>query len=307
MCAFKPGLWQGGTRERIVAQRGPQSAGTIALSLRLFSGISRMRLLPGLAVVVCFSLAACAGKPARSQPLSADDSNLAQADTATDSSDEWEDDDFAALYGDSAHNPNPDPWEAYNRRVHRFNNAVDRAIARPVARGYARAVPRVAQTGVSNFFKNLGSPLTMVNQVLQGHPGEAWDTLGRFVMNTTLGIGGLFDPASKAQIPQHNADFGQTFAMWGWRQSRYVELPFFGPRTVRDTFGMAADAPVSPLWYVDNHWVRYSLHTVHFMDIRAQLLPLDELRGNAADDYSLIRDAWLQRRNYQIDSDRRQP
>ncbi len=224
-------------------------------------------------------------------------------------------DDFAALYG----GPAPaeagnggeaaprayDPWEPYNRKVHRFNDVVDRAVARPLARAYVNVVPRVARTGVSNFFANLRSPLTLTNQLLQGRPGDAWDTLGRFLMNSTLGIGGLFDPASKAMVPKRSEDFGQTLGAWGWRRSRYVELPFFGPRTVRDVFGLAGDAPLSPIRSIESDKVRIGLQGLQLVDTRMQLMALDDIRDNAVDEYALTRDAWLQRRSYQIERDLR--
>jgi len=259
-----------------------------------------MRSFSVLLVLICFSLTACAGKPTRnpapSSPLEGPEVSEEEVEF------EFEDD-FAALYGETTASGTTDPWESYNRRVHRFNMALDRHFARPIAKGYSRAMPRFAQTGVTNFFTNLRSPLTVFNQVLQGRPGHAWDSLGRFVMNSTLGVAGLFDPASKAGIPQRSEDFGQTLAVWGWRQSRYFELPLFGPRTLRDAFGLAADAPASPLWHVNDHTVRYSLQALQFVDIRTQLLSLDELRDSAVDEYALTRDAWLQRRQYQIEKD----
>ncbi|MCL7714820.1 MlaA family lipoprotein [Stenotrophomonas mori] len=221
-------------------------------------------------------------------------------------------DDFAALYGSSpgAANgdgsaPAYDPWETYNRRMHRFNLAVDRGVARPLATAYVRTVPRVARTGVSNFFSNLRSPLTLVNQLLQGRPDDAWDTLGRFLMNSTLGLGGLFDPAGKAMVPRRSEDFGQTLGVWGWRDSRYVELPFFGPRTVRDVFGLAGDTPLSPLRRIEMDKLRLGLQGLQLVDTRVQLLSLDDIRDSAVDEYALTRDAWLQRRNYQIERDMR--
>ncbi len=224
-------------------------------------------------------------------------------------------DDFAALYGGpapaEAGNGNEvapsayDPWEPYNRKVHRFNDVVDRAVARPLARAYVNVVPRVARTGVSNFFANLRSPLTLTNQLLQGRPGDAWDTLGRFLMNSTLGIGGLFDPASKAMVPKRSEDFGQTLGAWGWRRSRYVELPFFGPRTVRDVFGLAGDAPLSPIRSIESDKLRIGLQGLQLVDTRMQLMALDDIRDNAVDEYALTRDAWLQRRSYQIERDLR--
>jgi phospholipid-binding lipoprotein MlaA len=198
-----------------------------------------------------------------------------------------------------------DPWEGYNRRMHRFNNAVDRRVARPLARGYVRAVPRPVRLGVSNFFNNLSQPLTMVNSLLQGKPKQAGQSLGRFLLNSTFGIAGLFDPASRANLPQKSEDFGQTLGVWGWKRSRYFELPLFGPRTVRDVFGMAGDAPLSPLRQVEADRIRVPLQGVQLVDVRAQLLSTDSLREGAEDDYALVRDAWSQRRDYQIFGDLR--
>ncbi|MBD3827617.1 VacJ family lipoprotein [Stenotrophomonas sp.] len=222
-------------------------------------------------------------------------------------------DDFAALYGGPAPSADGtlvasapyDPWEPFNRRVHSFNNVVDRAVARPLATAYTKVVPRFARTGVTNFFSNLRAPVTMTNQLLQGRADDAWDTLGRFLMNTTLGIGGLFDPASKALVPRRSEDFGQTLGAWGWRRSRYVELPFFGPRTVRDVFGLAGDIPLSPIRTIEEDKVRIGLQGLQLVDMRSQLMALDDIRDNAVDEYALTRDAWLQRRNYQIENDLR--
>ncbi|PSD25822.1 hypothetical protein C7E18_18835, partial [Stenotrophomonas maltophilia] len=218
------------------------------------------------------------------------------------------DDDFDALYGGTGNTGSAaayDPWEPFNRKVHKFNNAVDRGIARPLATAYTHVVPRFARTGVSNFFSNLRAPVTITNQLLQGRGADAWDSLGRFLMNSTLGIGGLFDPASKAMVPRRNEDFGQTLGAWGWRRSRYVELPFFGPRTVRDVFGLAGDIPLSPIRRIEEDKVRIGLQGLQLVDTRAQLLAIDDLRDTAVDEYSLVRDAWMQRRNYQIENDLR--
>ncbi|MCF3496182.1 VacJ family lipoprotein [Stenotrophomonas maltophilia] len=218
------------------------------------------------------------------------------------------DDDFDALYGGASNTGSAaayDPWEPFNRKVHKFNNAVDRGIARPLATAYTHVVPRFARTGVSNFFSNLRAPVTITNQLLQGRGADAWDSLGRFLMNSTLGIGGLFDPASKAMVPRRNEDFGQTLGAWGWRRSRYVELPFFGPRTVRDVFGLAGDIPLSPIRRIEEDKVRIGLQGLQLVDTRAQLLAIDDLRDTAVDEYSLVRDAWMQRRNYQIENDLR--
>lgn len=230
--------------------------------------------------------------------------------------------DFAAIYGETAlgqegYNPiadptlptpvvapqSYDPWEKYNRQIHRFNNAVDRRIAKPLARVYVKVVPRPVRLGVSNFFHNLGQPVSALNALLQGKPKQAGQSLGRFLMNSTLGLAGLFDPATAAKIPNRSEDFGQTLGKWGWKRSRYVELPLFGPRTVRDTFGMLGDAPLSPTRRIGNDATRVGLQGLQLVDLRTQLMATDSLREGATDDYALVRDAWLQRRQYQIHGD----
>lgn len=226
--------------------------------------------------------------------------------------------DYAAIYGGEIYDPvadptlpdavqmpvSYDPWEPWNRRVHGFNNAVDRTIARPLAKAYEAVVPRPVRLGVSNFFNNLGQPVTAVNALLQGKPKAAGQALGRFLLNSTLGIAGIFDPASDANIPRHSEDFGQTLGVWGWTTSRYVELPLFGPRTLRDSFGLIGDAPLSPTRQVEDSNTRFFLQGLQLVDLRTQLFAVDSMRAGAADDYALVRDAWLQRRNYQIHGDR---
>jgi len=228
-------------------------------------------------------------------------------------------DDYAAIYGQDEYNPvadptlppgvqmpvSYDPWEKLNRQTHRFNNAVDRTIARPLAKAYVKVVPRPVRLGVSNFFSNLGEPITALNSLLQGKPKQAGQSFGRFLLNSTLGIGGIFDPASDANLPRKNEDFGQTLGVWGWKRSRYVELPLFGPRTIRDVFGLVGDAPLSPIRQVENDKTRFFLQGVQLVDVRAQLLSIDALREGAVDEYALFRDSWLQRRNYQIGEDSR--
>ncbi len=228
-------------------------------------------------------------------------------------------DDFAAIYGQDEYNPvadptlppgvqmplSYDPWEKFNRRMHAFNNAVDRTIARPLALGYVKVVPRPVRLGVSNFFNNLGEPATTLNSLLQGKPKQAGQSLGRFLLNTTVGLGGVFDPATRARLPRRNEDFGQTLGVWGWRRSRYLELPLFGPRTVRDTFGLVGDAPLSPLRHMEDDKTRFFLQGLQLVDVRTQLLSIDALREGAVDEYALFRDSWLQRRNYQIGQDRK--
>ncbi|MFD0724941.1 MlaA family lipoprotein [Lysobacter brunescens] len=255
---------------------------------------------------------------AGTEPASADATTDAAAGQAPTEAEQ----DFAAIYGETALGqagydpiadptlPTPvvapqsyDPWEKYNRQMHRFNNAVDRSIAKPLARAYVKVVPRPMRLGVSNFFNNLGQPVSALNALLQGKPKQAGQSLGRFLMNSTLGLAGLFDPATSAKIPNRSEDFGQTLGKWGWKRSRYVELPLFGPRTVRDTFGMLGDAPLSPTRRIGNDATRVGLQGLQLVDLRTQLMATDSLREGATDDYALVRDAWLQRRQYQIHGD----
>ncbi len=226
--------------------------------------------------------------------------------------------DYAALYGEPPYDPvyddtlpapaqlpsSYDPWETLNRRVHAFNNVVDRAIAKPLAKAYVKVVPRPVRLGVSNFFHNLGQPVSALNALLQGKPKQAAQSLGRFALNSTVGIGGIFDPASDAKLPNKSEDFGQTLGVWGWKTSRYVELPLFGPRTVRDSFGLVGDGQLSPIRQVEDDKTRVFLQGLQLVDVRTQLFAVDSMRAGAVDDYSLVRDAWLQRRNYQIFGDR---
>ena len=227
--------------------------------------------------------------------------------------------DYAALYGaQDPYNPvadptlpdpvrlpgSYDPWEPLNRRVHAFNNVVDRAIAKPLAQAYVAVVPRPVRLGVGNFFNNLGQPVSALNALLQGRPKQAGQSLARFAVNSTLGLAGLFDPASRFDIPNRSEDFGQTLGVWGWKQSRYVELPLFGPRTVRDVFGLVGDAPLAPLQHVEEDKARVFLQGLQLVDVRTQLMAVDRMREGATDEYTLTRDAWMQRRQYQIFNDR---
>jgi phospholipid-binding lipoprotein MlaA len=230
--------------------------------------------------------------------------------------------DYAALYGGASQDPydpvadptlpapvelpsSYDPWENVNRKVHRFNNAVDRGVARPLAKAYVAVVPRPVRLGVGNFFNNLGQPLSAVNGLLQGKPKQAGQSLARFAVNSTLGLAGIFDPATKFNIPNRSEDFGQTLGVWGWKKSRYVELPLFGPRTVRDVFGLVGDGRMAPLQYIEEDKARVFLQGLQLVDVRTQLMAVDRMREGAADEYALFRDAWLQRRNYQINEDSR--
>ncbi|MCB1682976.1 MAG: VacJ family lipoprotein, partial [Pseudomonadales bacterium] len=186
----------------------------------------------------------------------------------------------------------PDPWIGLNRGIHRVNDRMDSWILRPIARGYHWVVPDPVEDGVSNFFDNLQSPGIALNQILQGKPGPAANDLGRFLVNTTLGIGGLFDVASRFGMPQHEEDFGQTLAVWGIPEGPFFMIPVRGPSTVTYAVGMIGDAFTNPIGFIDNVRVRNSLYGLYFIDLRARLLSAEDLI--TGDEYLFIRDAYLQ-------------
>jgi phospholipid-binding lipoprotein MlaA len=197
--------------------------------------------------------------------------------------------------------PDPrDPWEGFNRASYKFNDALDRAIAKPAAKGYKKVTPRVVRTGVSNFISNLGTVTTVVNDVLQGKVKQAGHDSGRFLLNSTLGLAGLFDPASAAGLERNNEDFGQTLGKWGVKSGPYLMLPFLGPSTVRDTVARLPDQFTYPVNYLQDDSTRYIIRGVEFLDLRAGLLDLDAQIEKSYDKYAFIRNAWLQRREYQV-------
>lgn len=197
-----------------------------------------------------------------------------------------------------------DPWESYNRRMHSVNNVIDKYFARPLAVAYDKVTPDVVQSSVSRFFRNLREPGTAINQALQGRPAHAAQSVGRFAVNTTVGIGGLFDPATSFGMEKRDGeDFGQTMATWGWRDSRYLVMPLLGPRTVRDTVAIVGDQPLSPVGYVQDTGAANVLQILQMADGRARMLPVDQARRDALDEYAFVRDAWAQRRKQQIEQD----
>ncbi|HYL70143.1 MAG TPA: VacJ family lipoprotein, partial [Candidatus Dormibacteraeota bacterium] len=143
-----------------------------------------------------------------------------------------------------------DPWERMNRATYRFNDALDRAILKPVARGYRDVTPRVVQTGVSHFFDNVEYPIVMLNDLLQGEFRPLLSDTGRLLLNTTIGIGGLLDPATAAGLEKNDRDFGQTLGKWGLASGPYFVIPILGPSDVRDTFGRVADTFSDPPSYL---------------------------------------------------------
>ncbi|MGD9597801.1 MAG: VacJ family lipoprotein [Steroidobacteraceae bacterium] len=197
--------------------------------------------------------------------------------------------------------PDPrDPLEKFNRTMYTMNDALDRAIARPAARTYRRITPTVVQTGVSNFWSNATYPSTIVNQFLQGKPREGLSDLGRFVLNTVAGVGGLFDPATAAGLDKNDEDFGQTLAKWGVRSGPYLMLPLLGPSSLRDGVGKVPDRFVDPVHYVDDWRWQWGLDGLRLLERRARLLPATDTLKDVYDPYSFIRNVWFQQRDYAI-------
>lgn len=204
--------------------------------------------------------------------------------------------------GNTIAEENPhDPYEGFNRSMFAVHEVIDKYAAKPVAQVYDNTVPLPVKAGVGNFFGNVGELWVGVNSALQGKFSDAGVDLGRLLINSTVGIFGLFDVASELGLERHDEDFGQTMAVWGAGSGGYLFWPVIGSRTVRDTLGWGVDIMGDPVGYVDSIPVRNSLRGLRIVDIRASLLPADKVVEEAAlDKYAYIRDAYLQRRRNQI-------
>jgi phospholipid-binding lipoprotein MlaA len=208
---------------------------------------------------------------------------------------------LAGCAGTQSRNTDPenDPWEGYNRKVYAFNEGMDKVV-RPIAVGYDKIMPDPFQRGVGNFFRNLDAPVTFVNQILQGKFKQSGSTLGRFLLNTTVGVLGFFDVATKVGMPYYNEDLGQTLAKWGYKDSRYLMWPIFGPSTFRDGTGRLIDSYYHPVGRVFHGSNRWGLWIFRGIDTRARYLEQDAELEQAYDPYVLMRDVWRQNREYQI-------
>ena len=194
-----------------------------------------------------------------------------------------------------------DPYEHFNRKVFAFNMAVDRAFFRPVAKVYDAVIPWPLKKGVTNVFNNVGDVTSAANEILQLNFPQAIADLARVVINTIVGVGGLFDVATKLGVERDVEDFGLTLARWGSRDTPYVVLPFLGPSTVRDAVSLPVNyLLLSPWAYVDSPTIRYSAKGLYYVQRRAILLIGDKVIEQAFDPYIFIRNAYLQRREYLI-------
>ncbi|HTF13807.1 MAG TPA: VacJ family lipoprotein [Burkholderiales bacterium] len=202
------------------------------------------------------------------------------------------------LAGCATSGGNPaDPFEPFNRAMFSFNDTVDTAVIKPVAKGYRRVVPGILRTGISNFFSNLEDVWISVNNVLQGKFREGFDDFTRVLFNSTFGVAGIFDFASDVGLQKHNEDFGQTLGWWGVGSGAYLVLPILGPSTIRDGFGLLLDTQADLVFQIDGVPVHNSLYATRAIGKRASLLDASSVIEQAAlDKYAFIRDAWLQRR-----------
>jgi phospholipid-binding lipoprotein MlaA len=200
----------------------------------------------------------------------------------------------------AAHRVASDPLEPMNRGIYKFNDALDRAALKPAAKAYVKVTPSWFRTGVGNFFTNLSGPTTIVNQVLQGKIVAAGQDTLRLMINTTLGWGGVLDVASSARLPMHEEDSGQTLGRWGVPAGPYLMLPLVGPATLRDAPARIADEFLRPLHWYNRNNLRWSSLALSLLDTRARLLPLDKTLEETYDRYGFLRDAYLQRRQYQV-------
>ncbi|WP_374355885.1 VacJ family lipoprotein [Chitinimonas sp.] len=191
-----------------------------------------------------------------------------------------------------------DPLEPINRPIYAFNRAVDSAVVKPIAQGYVAVTPTVVRTGASNFFGNLEDVYIGASNLLQGKVSDAGKDLGRVLINSTVGLLGVFDVASQAELPKHKADFGTVLGHWGVGSGPYIVAPFIGSKTLRDSADWVGGYWMDPLRAVPNRPVKNSLSGLKFVNLRASLLSATAVVDEASfgDEYSFVRDSYLQRR-----------
>ncbi len=190
-----------------------------------------------------------------------------------------------------------DPLEPLNRGIYGFNDAVDRAVLKPVAQGYEKVVPTPVRSCVSNFIANLGDIWSSVNSFLQGDGHQGINSAGRVMLNSTMGVFGCFDVATGQGVPRVREDFGQTLAVWGVGSGPYLVLPLLGPSTLRDTVALPLDIAADPFVEIDHVRTRNATVALELVDMRTNLLPASKLVDEVAlDPYSFVRDGYLQRR-----------
>jgi len=198
-----------------------------------------------------------------------------------------------------------DPLQNFNRRMFALNRVADKVAIRPVAKAYVKVTGPKERVLIGNFFANLRAPVTIINEVLQGRPEPALQSTGRFVINSTVGFLGFFDPASEMRLPAHPTDFGVTLAHWGVPEGPYLVLPLVGPTTLRDVWRLPVDSYFDPMgWYSREHdfkWhAQYLPSLAYLVTLRASALPIDPVIDSSYDPYAFMRDAYRQHRLYEI-------
>ncbi|HFC93067.1 MAG TPA: VacJ family lipoprotein [Leucothrix mucor] len=187
---------------------------------------------------------------------------------------------------------------AFNRDAYAFNKSIDNGVVKPLAKGYKQVTPEFVDTGISNAFSNLADVPNAVNALLQFKPKNAASDAGRFLINSSIGLAGFFDVATKMKLEKHHEDFGQTLAKWGMPSGEYIMLPVLGPSTARDSVGIVVDSITNPYFFFENSLAYYALDKI---DQRAALLSSEGLLSELSDnEYNSMRDVWLQKRKYLI-------
>lgn len=195
-----------------------------------------------------------------------------------------------------------DPWQKTNERIFRFNDYFDQLLVKPVARTYTLFVPRVARQGIGNFFSNIDDINVFVNDLMQLKFDDALSDSGRFLINSTIGVAGVFDFATGFGLTKNEEDFGQTLGRWGVGSGPYVMLPVFGASNLRDSLGLVLDTLFNPIQYHEDESLKFTMFLVRETDSRSGLLALDDLiSGNR---YLFIREAYIQRRNFLVNDGR---
>ncbi len=194
-----------------------------------------------------------------------------------------------------------DPWESMNRSVYKFNDKLDNVVIQPAAKAYVAVLPSPVRTGIQNFLGNIGDVWSMANSALQLKGQATAETFMRITVNTLLGLGGVLDVATEMRLEKRKEDFGQTLGYWGVKSGPYVVLPIFGPSTLRDTLAMPLDMKGDAVQQFNDPATRNVLSVTRVMDVRAGLLQtVDVIKAAALDPYSFVRDAYLQKREYEI-------
>ncbi len=193
-----------------------------------------------------------------------------------------------------------DPYEKFNRSMFAVNRFGDKILYKPVGKAYKAFIPSFARKGVNNFFDNLTTPSSALNNFLQGKPGRGFNELARFAFNSTLGLGGLFDIAASGGMDRYDEDFSQTFAVWGVPEGPYLVIPIWGPRSVLSTASIPFNFTTDLQRYIGDTGVRDKLYILRLIDTRSRLLTTEAILNKSQDPYIAYREAYLQNRQFRI-------